>query len=203
MTHHITVLRCFTWQLVLGPDCPVGTWHRPLWQFHLAGIHDAWMPSGLHLSLQVGCGYLSCRMLQAKKMPGWRVFSALSASKNLCLPCRWADSLAAELVAGATARPLLSGYYRVAAVLLRLAEAGGLLLSGGGGRDGAKPGDTVQDCALAQVRQKRATPSLRFYHPSAVPPLCCLYRDILVQRMRKNMSRASHIEKARRNCHWC
>lgn len=41
--------------------------------------------------------------------------------------CRWADVLSTELVAGASARPLLSGYYRMMAMVLSLAEQAGLL----------------------------------------------------------------------------
>ena len=38
---------------------------------------------------------------------------------------RWADALGTELVAGAQQRPLLSGYYRVAATAVTLADRGG------------------------------------------------------------------------------
>ena len=65
---------------------------------------------------------------------------------------RWADSLAAELVAGATQRPLLSGYYRVAAVLLRLAEQGGIVSDGA---DGASTGDAAPEDVFAQVPRLR------------------------------------------------
>jgi hypothetical protein len=107
-------------------------------------------------------------MLQAKQDVSAHALAFLFKCIHKCmLPThRWADSLVAELVAGATARPLLSGYYRVAAVLLRLAEAGGLL-GGGGEKDGAKSGDVVQGCALAQVRRGDAVPcqsTLHFDH---------------------------------------
>ena len=69
---------------------------------------------------------------------------------------RWADSLAAELIAGASQRPLLSGYYRVAAALLSLAEEGGMFLGGG---EGAKAGGAAPEGPPAQV------------------PLCALPRD--------------------------
>lgn len=52
---------------------------------------------------------------------------------------RWADVLGMELIAGASNRPLLSGFYRMMAVALRLSEEAGIFAQQGA-HDSGDPG---------------------------------------------------------------
>ena len=77
--------------------------------------------AGLCKALPVG---MTCTRYVLLSPSGEELYSLVI--KSVTHVFRWADVLGVELMAGASNRPLLSGFYRMMAVVLRLSEEGGL-----------------------------------------------------------------------------